>query len=135
MILLYSLVSSHSRFSNQPGGILSRAARYGARTRSITCLLEVPLFVSFCPLGAMLLMPDVLGGIAALYLVGLKPMSDHSHVTQSTLLQVYAATVVEALLVSGTIFAAFVMGVWFVDAIRRFVSPRKTSTQTSEVTS
>ncbi len=108
MILLYALISSLPSFCGCPEGSLSKAARYGARTRSAMCVLELPLMFVVAPGAWIIMMPDLLAGMAALHVVGLGTALDVSGSSSpASFAQIYAATVIEACLVSGAIFAVF----------------------------
>lgn len=78
--------------------------------------------------GWVFLMPDMAAGIAALYVVGLSDAIDGG-TQEAAFIQVYGATVLEALMVSGSIYILFLTGVGLFQIIknRRLVKVEKES--------
>ena len=105
LILGYTTLSSTKLFSGNENGLLNKTKKYGLRTRSIVSLIELPGTLFLHSGGVFLVYIDLWAGIAAVQMVGVvfPPFSPSQH----TFFQTYLATILEGLLVSGSIF--FVM--------------------------
>jgi len=110
MIFLYAGIYTQTRIAGTGNSAFRRAARYGARTRSVMCLLVLPTMGIFPPLASVILLPDLFAGYIALTGVNLIT-GRNSTITNASFFQVYSATVLEALMVSGAIFLLFWLGV------------------------
>lgn len=102
LILGYTCISSTNLFAGNSDGILNQTKKYGLRARSTISLIELP--GALIPESVLfnLTLPDFYAGMVAVSTVDTltSGFSENNH----TFFQVYAATIIEGLIVSISIF-------------------------------